>query len=76
MDEAFFEKFVAHFDFLEDQFHADWKKAHLEIAKHMDKYNLEDTPENFLRASQETAWLEIYRRARPGEVQTLSLIHI
>ena len=71
MDEAFFEKFVAHFDFLEDQFHADWKKAHLEIAKHMDKYNLEDTPENFLRASQETAWLEIYRRARPGEVQTI-----
>ena len=71
MDEKFFEKFVAHFDFLEDQFHADWKKAHLEIAKHMEKYNLEDNPENFARASQETAWLEIYRRARPGEVQTV-----
>ncbi len=71
MDEAFFERFVAHFDFLEDQFHADWKKAHLEIAKHMEKYNFEDSPENFARASQETAWLEIYRRARPGEVQTV-----
>jgi DNA-directed RNA polymerase subunit beta len=63
MDEAFFERFVAHFDFLEDQFHADWKKAHLEITKHMDKYNFEDTPENYVRASQETAWLEIYRRS-------------
>ena len=71
MDESFFEKFVAHFDFLEDQFHVDWKKAHLEISKHMEKFNIEDTPENFLRASQETAWLEIYRRARPGEVQTV-----
>ena len=37
----------------------------------MDKYNIEDSPENFVRASQETAWLEIYRRARPGEVQTI-----
>ena len=71
MDEKFFEKFVAHFDFLEDQFHVDWKKAHIEIAKHMEKFNFEDTPENFVRASQETAWLEIYRRARPGEVQTV-----
>jgi DNA-directed RNA polymerase subunit beta len=71
MDEPFFERFVAHFDFLEDQFHADWKKAHLEISKHMDKYNMEDSPESFLKASQETAWLEIYRRARPGEVQTI-----
>ncbi len=69
--EKFFEKFVAHFDFLEDQFHVDWKKAHIEIAKHMEKFNIEDNPENFLRASQETAWLEIYRRARPGEVQTV-----
>ena len=42
MDESFFEKFVAHFDFLEDQFHADWKKAHLEIAKHMDKMCIRD----------------------------------
>ncbi len=71
LDEAFFERFVAHFDFLEDQFHQDWKKAHLDIAKHLEKFNLEDTPENVARASQETAWLEIYRRARPGEVQTV-----
>ena len=71
MDEAFFERFVAHFDFLEDQFHADWKKALTDDRRHLDKYNLEDTPENFARASQETAWLEIYRRARPGEVQTV-----
>jgi DNA-directed RNA polymerase subunit beta len=71
MDEAFFEKFVEHFDFLEDQYHDDWKKALREIAAHMTKYNYDDVPESFARASQETAWLEIYRRARPGEVQTI-----
>jgi DNA-directed RNA polymerase subunit beta len=71
MDEAFFIKFVEHFDFLEDQFHDDWKKALREIAAHMTKYNYEESPESFARASQETAWLEIYRRARPGEVQTI-----
>jgi len=70
MDEGFFQRFVAHFDFLEDQFHADWKKAHLEITKHMISTTSRH-PENYLRASQETAWLEIYRRARPGEVQTV-----
>ncbi len=71
IDEAFFEKFVAHFDFLDDQYRADWKKAHLEIQRHMEKHGIEDSPEGFQRASQETAWLEIYRRARPGEVQTV-----
>mgnify|MGYP003328474544 CR=1 FL=1 len=71
LDEAFFLKFVEHFDFLEDQWHSDWKKAHSDILKHMEKYQFEDSPENFQRASQETAWLEIYRRARPGEVQTV-----
>ena len=71
LDEAFFEKFVEHFDFLEDQWHDDWKKALREITAHMTKYNYEDSPESFARASQETAWLEIYRRARPGEVQTI-----
>ncbi len=71
IDEAFFEKFVAHFDFLDDQYRADWKKAHLEIQRHMEKHSIEDSPEGFQRASQETAWLEIYRRARPGEVQTV-----
>jgi DNA-directed RNA polymerase subunit beta len=71
MDEPFFLKFVDHFDFLEDQFHEDWKKAGREINAHLAKYNYEDVPESFARASQETAWLEIYRRARPGEVQTI-----
>ena len=71
LDENFFEKFVEHFDFLEDQWHDDWKKALREITAHMTKYNYDDTPESFARASQETAWLEIYRRARPGEVQTI-----
>ena len=71
IDDAFFAKFIEHFDFLEDQYHTDTKKSHLEIVKHMDKYGYEDTPENVARASQETAWLEIYRRARPGEVQTI-----
>ncbi len=71
LDEGFFEKFIEHFDFLEDQYHDDWKKALKEIGAHMTKFNYEDTPENFTRASQETAWLEIYRRARPGEQQSI-----
>ena len=71
MDEGFFEKFVQHFDFLEDQYLSDWKKAKAEIVKHMEKFGYDDTPESAARASQETAWLEIYRRARPGEVQTI-----
>ncbi|MGC8497917.1 MAG: DNA-directed RNA polymerase subunit beta [Acidimicrobiales bacterium] len=71
IDEAFFEKFVAHFEFLDDQYRADWKKAHVEIQRHMEKHGIEDSPEGYQRASQETAWLEIYRRARPGEVQTV-----
>jgi DNA-directed RNA polymerase subunit beta len=71
MDEAFFERFVEHFDFLEDQWHDDWKKAQREIAAHIAKYNYEESAETYVRASQETAWLEIYRRARPGEVQTI-----
>jgi DNA-directed RNA polymerase subunit beta len=71
IDDAFMMKFIEQFDFLEDQFHTDSKKAHTEIIKHMEKYNLEDSPENLAKASQETAWLEIYRRARPGEVQTV-----
>jgi len=71
IDDAFFAKFVEHFDFLEEQYHSDSKKSHLEIVKHMDKYGYDDSLENVARASQETAWLEIYRRARPGEVQTI-----
>ena len=71
IDDAFFAKFIEEFDFLEDQYHADTKKSHLEIVKHMDKYGYDESPESFARASQETAWLEIYRRARPGEVQTI-----
>ena len=71
INDAFFEKFVSEFDFLEDQYHTDTKKSHADIVKHMDKYGYEDTPEGYARASQETAWLEIYRRARPGEVQTI-----
>jgi DNA-directed RNA polymerase subunit beta len=71
MNEEFFQKFVEYFDFLEDQFHDDWKKALREIALHTAKYNYDESPESFARASQETAWLEIYRRARPGEVQTI-----
>jgi len=71
IDDAFFAKFVEEFDLLEDQYHTDSKKSHLEIVKHMDKYGYDDSPESFARASQENAWLEIYRRARPGEVQTI-----
>jgi DNA-directed RNA polymerase subunit beta len=71
LDESFFEKFVEHFDFLEDQYHDDWKKALREINAHIAKYNYDDNAESVARASQETAWLEIYRRARPGEVQTI-----
>ena len=71
IDDAFFAKFIEHFDFLEEQYHTDSKKSHLELVKHMDKYGYDDTPDNVARASQETAWLEIYRRARPGEVQTI-----
>ena len=71
IDDAFFATFIEHFDFLEEQYHTDSKKSHLELVKHMDKYGYDDTPDNVARASQETAWLEIYRRARPGEVQTI-----
>lgn len=71
IDDAFFAKFVEEFDLLEDQYHTDTKKSDLEIVKHMDKYGYDDSPESFARASQENAWLEIYRRARPGEVQTI-----
>ena len=71
VDEAFLTKFVEQFDFLEDQFHVDGKKAQTEMIKHMEKFGIEDSPEGWARASQETAWLEIYRRARPGEVQTV-----
>ena len=48
-DDAFFQRFVDHFDFLEPQ----WAK------------------EQPLVPNQDAALLEIYRRARPGEVQTV-----
>ena len=48
-DDAFFAKFVDHFDFLEPQ----WAK------------------EQPLVPTQDAALLEIYKRARPGEVQTV-----
>ena len=48
-DDAFFAKFVEHFDFLEPQ----WAK------------------EQPLVPTQDAALLEIYKRARPGEVQTV-----
>src|SRR5579872_6705874 len=48
-DDAFFSRFVEHFDFLEPQ----WAK------------------EQHLVADQDAALLEIYKRARPGEVQTV-----
>ncbi len=48
-DDAFFARFVEHFDFLEPQ----WAK------------------EQHLVPNQDAALLEIYKRARPGEVQTV-----
>src|SRR5579872_1065978 len=48
-DDAFFTRFVDHFDFLEPQ----WAK------------------EQHLVPNQDAALLEIYKRARPGEVQTV-----
>ena len=71
LDESFLGAFFNQFAFLEDQFHNEEKKFHVDLTKHMDKYGYEDSPEQNARAAQETAWLEIYRRARPGEQQTI-----
>jgi len=72
MDEAFFEKFIAHFDFLEDQFHADWKKAHIEIASTWTSTTSKTRQRTSCGPAQETAWpRDLPARPVPGEVQTI-----
>jgi DNA-directed RNA polymerase subunit beta len=71
VDRAMLEHIVEQFEFLRPQFDTDMIKAELDITKHLEKFQLDDNAENRARASQETAWLEIYKKARPGEVQTV-----
>ena len=84
LDDQFFEKFVEHFDFLEEQYRDDARKLEREKVLFLGRpeKNKEFTEwqikQGFDPADQAQAdrllsmvlsWLEIYRRARPGEVQ-------